>query len=101
MARRRDFFGPQGGFTPKAVVAPPPPRPNFFGIGVVSPERRNNKRQEGFDAMNNENESILQVPISDEAKAALQERAAANGRAMGREAQQILNKTLLKNPKAA
>lgn len=51
--------------------------------------------------MNNENESILQVPISDEAKAALQERAAANGRAMGREAQQILNKTLLKNPKAA
>lgn len=52
--------------------------------------------------MNDEkNESILQVPISDEAKAALQERAAANGRAMGREAQQILNKTLLKNPKAA
>jgi len=46
--------------------------------------------------MSNENESILQVPISEEAKAALQERATANGRAMGREAQQILNKTLLK-----
>lgn len=50
-------------------------------------------------AMSNENESILQVPISDEAKAILQERATANGRAMGREAQQILNRTLLKDKK--
>ena len=51
--------------------------------------------------MSNENESILQVPISEEAKAALQERATANGRAMGREVQQILNKTLLKDKKNA
>lgn len=49
--------------------------------------------------MSNENESILQVPITDEAKETLQKRAAANGRAMGREAQQILNKTLLKDKK--
>lgn len=44
----------------------------------------------------NDNEKIVQVPLSEEAKAALEERAEANGRATGREAQQIINRAVLK-----
>ena len=42
------------------------------------------------------NEKIVQVPLSDKAKAALEARAEANGRATGREAAQIINKAVLK-----
>ena len=42
------------------------------------------------------NEKIVQVPLSEEAKAALEERAENNGRATGREAQQIINRAVLK-----
>ena len=42
------------------------------------------------------NEKIVQVPLSKEAKAALKERADANGRTIGREAAQILNKAVLR-----
>lgn len=47
------------------------------------------------------NEKIVQVPLSDEAKAALEARAEANGRATGREAAQIINKAVLKKPTEA
>lgn len=47
------------------------------------------------------NEKIVQVPLSDEAKAALEARAEANGRATGREAAQIINKAVLKKPPEA
>ena len=43
------------------------------------------------------NEKIVQVPLSEEAKAALEERADANGRAIGREAAQIINKVVLRD----
>ena len=43
-------------------------------------------------------EKIVQVPLSEEAKAALEARAEANGRATGREAAQIINKAVLKKP---
>lgn len=42
-------------------------------------------------------EKIVQVPLTEAAKSALEARADANGRAVGREAAQILNKTLLRN----
>lgn len=42
------------------------------------------------------NEKIVQVPLSEEAKAALEARAEINGRATGREAAQIINRAILK-----
>ena len=42
------------------------------------------------------NEKIVQVPLSEEAKAALEERADANGRAIGREAAQIIRRVVLR-----
>ncbi len=42
------------------------------------------------------NEIRVQVPLSEEAKIALEERANANGRATGREAAQIINKAVLR-----
>lgn len=43
-----------------------------------------------------DNEKIVQVPLSEEAKAALENRAAENGRATGREAARIITKAVLK-----
>lgn len=46
------------------------------------------------------NEKIISVPLSEEAKAALEERADANGRSTGREAAQIINKVVMRNANA-
>lgn len=43
------------------------------------------------------NEKIISVPLSEEARAALEERADANGRATGREAARIISKAVLRN----
>lgn len=47
------------------------------------------------------NEIRVQVPLSEEAKAALEERADANGRAIGREAAQIIRRVVLRNTEKA
>lgn len=43
-----------------------------------------------------EKEMIVQVPIPEQVKAALEERASVNGRATGREAAQIIKNALRK-----
>ena len=46
---------------------------------------------------NNNTEKIVQVPLDEGIKNALEERAKKNGRATGREAQRIITKSILLN----